>query len=270
MPMSFTFADFGLLEPAYQSHFRLIPDACPTGDLSPIAEYLTDRRDADRRVPFVWVVGPDAQMHRAAVSRRLVEACRDRLASWNTLQQNAGIHDGYADRAAESARRLAMEDADARIAQLQRDHAEEIERIRRNEASEALGRLAQSIMGMDLDSITPARPVRSERPEPEAVEAVAPEPEAPVPEAEEDLGFDEPYIDSMLCTSCNDCMAINPQLFVYNENKQAIIGNPDAGTFAQLVEAAEKCPARCIHPGKPRNPDEPDVDALIERAKPFN
>jgi hypothetical protein len=34
--------------------------------------------------------------------------------------------------------------------------------------------------------------------------------------------------------------------------------------------AAEKCPARCIHPGKPLNPDEPNLDELIERAKPFN
>jgi hypothetical protein len=43
-----------------------------------------------------------------------------------------------------------------------------------------------------------------------------------------------------------------------------------AGTFEQMVLAAEKCPAKCIHPGKPKNPNEPNLPALIERAKPFN
>ena len=46
-------------------------------------------------------------------------------------------------------------------------------------------------------------------------------------------------------------------MFAYNDNKQAYIANPDAGTYAQLVEAAESCQVSIIHPGKPRNPDEP-------------
>jgi hypothetical protein len=36
------------------------------------------------------------------------------------------------------------------------------------------------------------------------------------------------------------------------------------------VEAAEACQVCIIHPGKPRNPNEPDLDALILRAEPFN
>ena len=80
----------------------------------------------------------------------------------------------------------------------------------------------------------------------------------------------EPWINSMLCTSCNDCININPRLFVYNENKQAVIGDPKAGTYAQLVQAAEKCPSRCIHPGTPLNPDEPNLEELKKRAKKFN
>jgi len=59
-------------------------------------------------------------------------------------------------------------------------------------------------------------------------------------------------------------------LFVYNDEKQALLGDLGGATFAQLVEAAELCPARCIHPGRPWNPDEPDLDALIARAAPFN
>jgi hypothetical protein len=58
-------------------------------------------------------------------------------------------------------------------------------------------------------------------------------------------------------------------MFAYNENKQAYIANPDAGTYAQLVEAAESCQVSIIHPGKPRNPSEPDLAALQQRAAAF-
>ena len=59
-------------------------------------------------------------------------------------------------------------------------------------------------------------------------------------------------------------------MFVYDANKQAVIGDPRAGTYRQLVEAAEKCPAKCIHPGLPLDPSEPDLEELERRAAPFN
>jgi hypothetical protein len=58
-------------------------------------------------------------------------------------------------------------------------------------------------------------------------------------------------------------------MFAYNENKQAYIVDPDAGTFKDLVEAAEGCQVAIIHPGKPRNPDEPGLDELMRRAEAF-
>jgi len=73
-----------------------------------------------------------------------------------------------------------------------------------------------------------------------------------------------------MCTTCDDCMAINKMMFVYNEDKQAIIKDPTAGPFAHLVAAAEICPAKCIHPGKPLDPNEAGLDELIARAEPFN
>jgi hypothetical protein len=58
-------------------------------------------------------------------------------------------------------------------------------------------------------------------------------------------------------------------MFAYNENKQAYIKDLKAGTYAQLVEAAESCQVSIIHPGKPWNPAEPGLAELMERAKPF-
>ena len=48
------------------------------------------------------------------------------------------------------------------------------------------------------------------------------------------------------------------------------IDDPKAGTFRDLVEAAEMCPVSIIHPGSPLNPDEEGLEALIARAEKFN
>jgi pyruvate-ferredoxin/flavodoxin oxidoreductase len=80
----------------------------------------------------------------------------------------------------------------------------------------------------------------------------------------------EPYIETPRCTSCDECIRINKKMFAYNDAKQAYIKDPKAGTFAELVQAAEKCTAEIIHPGTPLNPKEKDLEKWIERAKPFN
>ena len=80
---------------------------------------------------------------------------------------------------------------------------------------------------------------------------------------------DEAYIETARCTTCNECTKINDKLFAYNENKQAYIKDVRAGTYRDLVEAAEKCQVAIIHPGKPQNLDEPNLEALMERAEAF-
>ena len=92
---------------------------------------------------------------------------------------------------------------------------------------------------------------------------------AAVAVADDDLAI-EPSIDSARCTTCNECTDLNNRLFAYNAERQAYIKDPRAGTFAQLVQAAEKCPVAAIHPGTPLNPKERDLAKWIERAKPFN
>lgn len=88
------------------------------------------------------------------------------------------------------------------------------------------------------------------------------------PVTEEDSG--DPYIETPRCTTCNECTEINSEMFAYNEDNQAYIADPDAGTFRQIVEAAEGCQVCIIHPGEPRNPNEPGLDDLIRRAAEFN
>ena len=272
--LAYTFADYALLIESLRDHFRLIPPGCDSESLVPMQEYLAmDPERAYRLVPFVWGVDGSATLHRLVVSRELALACLDRLNYWRTLQEMAGVRNRYVDlavqRTQEEERRRAAEERE----RLRAEHAEELEAVRNAAAREAMQRLTDVLLGMDHTATMPSALAPSGRPEtPTREKPAAAEPaQAPAKaEEEEALSFDEPWIDTPLCTSCNDCMKVNPLLFVYNDEKQALLGDLSTATFAQLVQAAELCPAKCIHPGKPMNPNEPGLDGLIERAAPFN
>jgi hypothetical protein len=103
---------------------------------------------------------------------------------------------------------------------------------------------------------------------PEAAAAATPAP-ASSAEAEAPRAPEEAYIETPRCTTCNECTGINNKMFAYNENKQAYIADIAAGTYAQLVEAAESCQVSIIHPGKPRDPTEPNLSELMQRAAAF-
>ncbi|MEI7431585.1 MAG: hypothetical protein WCL27_14110, partial [Betaproteobacteria bacterium] len=109
--------------------------------------------------------------------------------------------------------------------------------------------------------------VASAAPTPTAAVPAAATPVAVVPaENEAELSSDGAHIETPRCASCNECLQINDKMFAYDGNKQAFIADINAGTFAQLVEAAESCQVAIIHPGKPRNPNEPGLEDLIKRA----
>jgi hypothetical protein len=80
---------------------------------------------------------------------------------------------------------------------------------------------------------------------------------------------DEAWIETARCPSCNECQLINDRMFGYDERKQAFIKDLTAGSYHQLVEAAESCQVAIIHPGKPRDPNEAGLEALLARAEPF-
>lgn len=277
LDLAFTFADYALLVDGLRDHFRLIPPGCDSEALVPLQDYLAMRPDeAAQRVPYLWGVDGNGLLHQLVVSRALALACLDRLNFWHTLQELAGVRNRYVDEAIERTRREVEAAARHEREQLQAAHEDELARVRREVAGEAMQRLADLLLGLDLSAAAPARGAAATRAAPapapaaEAEATPAPEPEAAAPAPAPAISFDTPWIDTPLCASCNDCFKVNALLFVYNDDKQAELGDLSQGSYAQLVQAAELCPARCIHPGRPWNPDEPDLEALIERAAPFN
>ncbi len=91
-----------------------------------------------------------------------------------------------------------------------------------------------------------------------------------VPTVSNAADYEAAFIDTPECTGCDECTNINPRIFAYNEQKKAVIINPKAGSFVDLVKAAEKCTAGVIHPGTPWNMSEPNLDKLKQRAAKFN
>jgi ferredoxin len=281
MELAFTFADYALLMPALHEHFRMVPAGFESDRLVPVADYLhAEEQAVDRRVPFVWGIDENGVLVRLVVSRALVFACRDRLNYWHSLQELAGVQNYYVEEAIERIIEEQRAELEAEREQLRKEHAEELEAVRAEAAGEAMGQLVDVLMGADLSGMVAgggqlatmpaAKPAPARAPQETAAAAAEAAPEETAEPEEEELSFDEPWLDTAACTTCDDCMGINKMMFAYNDDKQAYLKDPKAGTYEDLVRAAEICPAKCIHPGKPLNPNEPNLEELMARAAPFN
>jgi ferredoxin len=232
--VTFTYADFVLCDRRYASHFAVVPRERWNDGMLPVADWLKlPERPATERIPYVWAVDADDRLHRVIVDARLMQGTRRCLQLWHRLQEHAGINDSHAERLL--ARERAVWEAE------------------RKDAEEALRSAGAVAATAEATSVAPEAKVTA----PAAAETAAAPPS------------DDPWIETSRCPSCNECQTINDRMFAYNDNKQAYIKDVNAGTFRQLVEAAEVCQVAIIHPGKPRNPNEPGLEELIERAKPF-
>jgi len=232
---AFSYVDFALCDRRYAAHFAVVPRDRWSAAMMPAADWLAqDERAAADRVPYVWAVDADDRLHRVIVDARLMQAARRCLLLWHRLQEHAGIHDSHAERL------LAKEKA-----------AWDAEHQHTQEA------LAPAAPAPTAGAAASASPAGGDVAAPAAAADAAQPPS------------DDAWIETSRCPSCNECQNINDRMFAYNDNKQAYIKDITAGTYRQLVEAAEACQVAIIHPGKPRDPSEPGLDELIERAKPF-
>ncbi len=285
--LPFTFADFAALDNRFAGFFTIVPSEYWNEDLVPLAEYLHHSGDELlTQVPYIWLVDDEQRLLRAAVAWPLVLACQERLDFWRYLQENAGIHSYHVEQATEQLRQEIEAAAEARIAELQSEHEATLESAREEAARAAMDNLAAMLLDMESDadllSSKTAPPAKKAEAPPESKSTPAakkpvaaektPEPETKK-EAEEvemeELTLGEAWVETPLCTSCNECIDTNKKIFQYDANKQAFVADPQGGPFADIVKAAEKCPVRIIHPGAPQDPNEPDLEKWIARAEPF-
>ncbi len=228
--LAFTLVDFAACDPRCAKHFAKVPRGKWGADLLPVAEFLARQpQDLADKVPSLLMVDRDNRLQKVIVDDKLVQAARRCVEAWRSLQELGGVHNSHAARLLEQERKIWAEQARPAAAAVETPPAA---------ASPAA---------------TAAPAVAAPEPAPAAAERPS----------------DDPYIETPRCTTCNECTQINDKMFAYDANKQAYIANPDAGTYRQLVEAAESCQVSIIHPGKPRNPDELGLDELKARAEPF-
>ena len=235
--VAFTLVDFAACDPRCGKYFAKVPRAKWTADLVPASEFLTrEPKDLTEKVPCLLMVDRDNRLQKVIVNDTLVREARRCVEAWRNLQELGGIHNSHAARLLEQERKVWAEQAQAAAA-----------------AAAASQQAAAS-------AAAPAA----------VAAAAAPAGTAPaVAEAAPERSPDEAYIETFRCSSCNECTQINDKMFAYDANKQAFIKDLNAGTYRQLVEAAENCQLSIIHPGKPHNPNEPGLDELIKRAEPF-
>ena len=99
--------------------------------------------------------------------------------------------------------------------------------------------------------------------------AVDVEPEA---EAEEELSFDEPWLDTAMCTTCDDCMGINKMMFTFTTTtSRRLSSDPEGRQLSPISWRRPKSvPPSAFTRANRSNPNEAGLEELMARAEPFN
>ncbi|MDP2367684.1 hypothetical protein [Rhodoferax sp.] len=228
--LAFTLVDFVASDHRYAKHLARVPREHANGSMVPVDEALAGgRKGLPDKVPSLLMVDAHNRLQSVIVDQRLIREARRCRDMWHSLQELGGVHNSHAEKL------LARE----------------------RKAWEARSQ-------QDTQATAPTAPAAAA-----AASLAAAKPEAPAAPPEPERSPDEAYIETARCSTCNECTQINNKMFAYDRNQQAYIADINAGTYAQLVEAAESCQVSVIHPGKPRNLKEPGLDELIKRAELF-
>ena len=236
MEVPMTFADFAVAEGRFRKHFRVAPPDTWNENMTPLAEFIqAAEEDREGQFPYIWGVNKKNQLIRVLVSAELVASTEERLDFWTTLKGLAGLR--------------------------KRVDPEQIAQQVRAETAQKLTAGLLSMLsgdgGAGMAGLVSGAP------------ALAPGEPAAAPAAAGANGYEPAWIDQSECTSCDECITINPRIFEYDENKKAYVKDPRGGPYKDIVRAAEKLTGQCIHPGTPADPNEKGADKLVKRAAKY-
>ncbi|WP_281613016.1 2-oxoacid:acceptor oxidoreductase family protein [Flammeovirga sp. SubArs3] len=233
MEVDMTFADFAITEARFRKHFRVAPRDTWNDNMMPLAEFMElPKEDRDGIFPYIWAVDKKENLIRVMVAAPIVDSAEERRDFWIMLKDIAGV--------------------------------KEIETVDENKIrQDIVGKLAQGLMklatGESGDISEMIVPSQDDSQSSETIVEVVSNENAMAP-----------WIESEECSGCDECIKINNKMFEYNDQKQAIIKNPGAGPFSDLVKAGEKCSQGVIHPGLPTDLSPKDIEKWIKRAERLN
>ncbi|MCH6235797.1 2-oxoacid:acceptor oxidoreductase family protein [Aquiflexum sp. AIY15W] len=234
MTVAMTFADFAITEARFRKHFRKAPRDTWNENMVVLSEFLEmDKSAREGKFPYIWAVDQKQLLSRVLVAKPMVESCEERRDFWIMLRAIAGVSD---------TKELPKEDVESKV------------------RAEVVSRIARGLMKMAGDDGAGI------------MDLVQEEPKVNVNGAPKAAATDAmaPWIETELCTSCDECTKLNGNIFAYNKDKKAFIKNADGGPYMDLVKAAEKCTAGVIHPGLPADRNFADAEKWIKRGEKFN
>ena len=293
MTLPVTTADWALGEARFRRHYKPVRDE---DDLVAFHEYIEmDKEDREDATAFIYTVDAERHLSKVVVAEEIATLADERLRHWAQLKEMAGLD--VSENMRDAVSETLEEEVDARIAAVTAEYEAKIaklttqyplliarrlaEGLLKGSAEKTVAELLEKAESWDGPAVQAPADFSIPSPATQTAPAATPAAAAAAPAAavavapavetdDDDFMGNEPYIDTLRCTSCDDCLKVNPKVFVYDDEQQAFIGDAKAGTFKQIVMAAEACPAECIHPGDPLNPKEKGLDKLIKRAEPFN
>jgi pyruvate-ferredoxin/flavodoxin oxidoreductase len=235
MEVAMTFADFAITEARFRKHFRKVPRDAWNDNMIELVDFLEmSEEDRTGKFPYIWAVDPKQRLSRVLVDKTMVESCEERRDFWILLRSIAGEDKQPVEK---------QEDVESKI------------------RAEVVGKIAQGLMklageenGSGLVDLAMGAPLPTDV-------AVA---EAPANTGD----YMAPWLETEECTSCDECIKLNANIFAYNDDGKAYIKDPKGGSYEDLVKAAEKCTARVIHPGLPADPT--GQEKWIQRGEKFN
>jgi len=272
--LPFTVADYLACDRRFGRHFMWVPKNKWHRDMLPFGNYLKlDETERDK-IPIILMADKKGVLSAVVVSAEVVRVTEDILDRWHMLKELGGIENSFVKQALEDEQKWLAEQKQKAFEEAREQFETEWNRTTGELAQEIVSNIATGLLNRPLfgSEATPTvvaedRIQTEPKPTPPPADSHAPADQEE--EEEEMLSFDAAYIESPLCASCNECLSINEQMFEYNDNDQAYIKDVTAGTYRDLVDAAESCPEKIIHPGQPINPDESGLDDLRKRAEPF-
>ncbi|MES9870943.1 MAG: ferredoxin, partial [Sedimenticola sp.] len=228
-----TFADFALTEGRFRKHFRKAPQETWNDDMVQLHEFLDlDEEDRDGKFPYIWAVDSKNRLMRVLVAQEIVRSTEERRDFWHQLKSLAGV-----------------------------DQVVDLEAVANQAKADMAQKLTTSLLAMagggDLSALTDMAVPANGGNGSGGNGAAAPGDYEPV------------WIETPECTACDECIEIAPKVFQYNDDKMAVVVDPKGGTFKDIVKAAEKCTAGCLHPGTPWNANEKDLEKLLKRAEKY-
>jgi pyruvate-ferredoxin/flavodoxin oxidoreductase len=266
----FTVADFLAMDSQGRERLQLLSDT-DSGAVT-VADYLlASERPSVTQPAYLCLADTQQHIHKLAVPRSWLRLCRGRLEYWRLLQTLAG-----ADPRPSASTLVATEPVAA--AEIRAELEAHFAKTRATDLQQAIVRILYRLLDPDqevetlLTTISVAEDLRElvAAPNPPLAESTTEKKTTEIITPVEETAISEAWVDTEDCTSCGDCINALSAVFKYNDDKQAYVHNPKGGSFAQIVAAAEKCPAACIHPGVPQNQEEAELEKWLKRAAKFN